>query len=59
MGKTCSRHGKYNKHTTFNLLGKPERLTPLGRIKCKWEENIKKDLGFGLVCGERRALVNA
>jgi hypothetical protein len=52
-------HGKYNKHMTLNLLGKPERLTPLGRIKCKWEENIKKDLWFGLVCGERRVLVNA
>jgi hypothetical protein len=26
------------------LVGKPERKRPLGRSRCRWEENIKMDL---------------
>jgi hypothetical protein len=26
------------------LVGKPEGKGPLGRPKCRWEENIRKDL---------------
>ena len=26
------------------LVGKPERKKPLGRPRCKWEDNIKMDL---------------
>jgi hypothetical protein len=26
------------------LVGKPEGKRPLGRPKCRWENNIKKDL---------------
>jgi hypothetical protein len=25
-------------------VGKPERKRPLGRSKCRWEDNIKADL---------------
>jgi hypothetical protein len=27
------------------LVGKPEGRRPLGRPRCKWEDNIKMDLG--------------
>jgi hypothetical protein len=26
------------------LVGRPERKRPLGRPRCKWEDNIKMDL---------------
>jgi hypothetical protein len=26
------------------LVGKPERKRPLGRHRCRWEDNIKMDL---------------
>jgi hypothetical protein len=26
------------------LAGKPEGKRPFGRSKCKWEDNVKKDL---------------
>ena len=26
------------------LLGKPEGKRPLGRLRCRWEDNIKMDL---------------
>jgi hypothetical protein len=32
------------------LVGKPERKTPLGRPRCRWEDIIKMDLqgvGYG------------
>jgi len=32
------------------LVGKPERKRPLGRPRCKWEDNIKMDLQ-GVECG--------
>ena len=27
------------------LVGKPEGKRPLGRLRCRWEDNIKMDLG--------------
>jgi hypothetical protein len=27
------------------LVGKPEGRRPLGRSRCRWEDNIKMDLG--------------
>jgi hypothetical protein len=27
-----------------NLVGKPERKRPLGRSRCRWEDNIRMDL---------------
>jgi hypothetical protein len=50
-------------------VGKPERKRPLGRPRCRWEDNIKMDLQE-VECGDmdwielaqdrdrRRALVN-
>jgi len=32
------RHGLYRV-----LVGKPEGQRPLGRPRCRWEDNIKKD----------------
>jgi hypothetical protein len=37
-----------------NLVGRPEGRRPLGRPRCRWEDNIKVDLreiGFGDVIG--------
>jgi hypothetical protein len=35
------------------LLGKPEGKRPLGRPRCRWEDNIKMDLQeVGGVCGD-------
>jgi hypothetical protein len=35
------------------LVGKPEGKSPLGRRRCKWEDNIKMDLQeFGVGCGD-------
>jgi hypothetical protein len=28
----------------YSLVGKPEGKRPLGRLGCRWEENIKMDL---------------
>ena len=52
------------------LVGRPEVKTPLGRIKRRWEDNIKIDLeemgwgGMGWIAGAQgrdkfRVLVNA
>jgi hypothetical protein len=33
------------KRNTYRLLvGKPERKRPIGRLRCRWMVNIKKDL---------------
>jgi hypothetical protein len=35
------------------LVGKPEGKRPLGRSRCRWEDNIKMDLQeFGGSCGD-------
>jgi hypothetical protein len=34
------------------LVGKPERKRPLGKPRCRWEDNIRMDLqevGYGVV----------
>jgi hypothetical protein len=36
----ASRHEKY----TNILIGKPEGKTPVGRRRCRWEDNTKVDL---------------
>jgi hypothetical protein len=47
------------------LVGKPEGMRPLGRPKCRWEDNTMMDLqevgfvGMGWLRWFRRALVNA
>jgi hypothetical protein len=59
------------KRNTYKLLvGKPEGKRPLGRLRCKWVDNIRMDLGevgwgdvdwIGLAQdrNRRRALVNS
>jgi hypothetical protein len=40
MGGTCSRHGE--KRNAYRILvGKAEGKRPLGRAKCRWEDDIK------------------
>ena len=35
------------------LVGKPEGKRPLGRPRCRWEDNIKMDLQeVGAFCGD-------
>ena len=39
------------------LVGKPEGKRPLGRPRCRWEDNIKMDLKeVGGCCGDRMEL---
>jgi hypothetical protein len=43
MGKACSTHEE--KSNAYRILvGKPERMRPLERPSCRWEDNIKMDL---------------
>jgi hypothetical protein len=35
------------------LVGKPKRKRPLGRLRCRWEDNIKMDFQeVGRGCGD-------
>jgi hypothetical protein len=43
--RTGERRGIYR-----GLVGKPERKRPLGRPRCRWDDNIKmhlQEVGFG------------
>jgi hypothetical protein len=43
MGSACSTHGE--KRNAYSILvGKPGGKRPLGRPRCRWENNIKMDL---------------
>jgi hypothetical protein len=43
MGGACSTNGE--KRNSYRILvGKPEGKRPLGRPRCRWEDNIKMDL---------------
>jgi len=43
MGGACSSYEE--KRDVYRVLvGKPERKKPLGRPRCRWEDNIKMDL---------------
>ena len=33
-----------NRNTNMALVGKPEGKIPLGRPRCRWEDNIEMDL---------------
>jgi hypothetical protein len=37
------------------LVGKPEGKRPLGRLRCRWDDNIKMDLRK--VGGDRKSVV--
>ena len=43
MGGACSTYGA-RRGVYRVLVGKPERNNPLGRPRCRWEDNIKMDL---------------
>jgi hypothetical protein len=40
MGRACNMHG--GKRIAYRILvGKPEGKRPLGRSRCRWEDNIR------------------
>jgi hypothetical protein len=39
----CSIYGREERVCRV-LVGKPEGKRPLGRLRCRWEDNIKMDL---------------
>jgi hypothetical protein len=41
MGRKCSTNGKRKEYR--KLVGKTEREGPLGRPRCRWVDNIKRD----------------
>jgi hypothetical protein len=43
MGMACSTHGE-KRNACRVLMGKPEGKRPLGRPRCRQEDNIKMDL---------------
>ena len=43
MCGTCGTYGE-GRGVHKVLVGIPERKSPLGRPRCKWEDNIKMDL---------------
>jgi hypothetical protein len=50
MSGPCSTN-EVKKNAYGLLVGKPEEKRPLGRPKCRWEDNIKMDLGEIGWCG--------
>jgi hypothetical protein len=43
MGRACSTYGE--KSGAYRILvGRPEGKRPLGRLRRRWEDNIKMDL---------------
>jgi hypothetical protein len=49
MGGACSAYGG-EERCIQGLVGKPEGKRPLGRLRLKWEGNIKmylQEVGFG------------
>jgi hypothetical protein len=43
MGGACSFYGK-EKGVYRVFMGKPELKRPFGRLRCRWEDSINKDL---------------
>jgi hypothetical protein len=43
MGGVCSTYGE-GRGVYRVLVGKPERNRPLGRPRCRWEDNVRMDL---------------
>jgi hypothetical protein len=43
MGRACSKYGE-ERGMYRVLVGKLEGKKPLGRPRCRWEDNIKADL---------------
>jgi hypothetical protein len=55
IGEACSAYGG-EVRLIQDLVGKPEGKRPLGRLRCRWEDNIKmylQDVGCkGMDCIE-------
>jgi hypothetical protein len=50
MGGACGAHGGGERGAYNILVGRPEWKRPLGRLRRRWEDNIKMDrrkIGFG------------
>jgi len=43
MGGACGTYGREESGYRV-MIEKPEKKKPLGRPRCKWEDNIKTDL---------------
>jgi hypothetical protein len=43
VGGTCGTHGE-GRGVYRVLVGRPEGMRPLGRPRCRWEDNIKMNL---------------
>jgi hypothetical protein len=43
MGGACNTNGEKNSYRL--LVGKPEGKRPLGRLRDRWVDNIRMDLG--------------
>jgi hypothetical protein len=43
MGRSCSTYGGKEEYTRI-LVRKPEGMKPLGRPRCRWEDNMKTHL---------------
>jgi hypothetical protein len=45
VGGTCGTHGRGEGRDVYRvLIGKPQGKRPLGRLRRRWEDNMKKDL---------------
>ena len=44
MGRACGMFWGKRRDAYRDLVGKPEGKRPLGRRRCKWEDNIRIDL---------------
>jgi len=44
MGRACSGYGGEERRIEGFFVGKPEGNRPLGRLRRRWEDNIKMDL---------------
>jgi hypothetical protein len=56
MGSACSTHVKLNAYRI--LVGKSKTKRPVGRPRCRWEDNNKLDLReIGWGCKDRISLV--
>jgi hypothetical protein len=55
MGGACGMRGGGEGCIQHILVGRPEGRRPLGRPRCRWEDNVRMDhreIGFGHVdCG--------
>jgi hypothetical protein len=50
MDGTCSAYGGGERRIQI-LVGEPEGRRPLGRLRCRWKNNIKMDLQY-VRCGD-------